>query len=81
MSVRLLSDDLNIMSAAPQPLDPSRRERALDRLFEHCELAGRRAAFIEERRVAVRARLEQELGPELTGKLLGGLTTPSMPAF
>jgi hypothetical protein len=64
------------MSAAPQPRDPARRERALDRLFEHCELAGRRAAFIEERRVAVRARLEEELGPELTGKLLATLTSP-----
>ena len=68
------------MSAAPQPLDPTRLERALDRLSEHCELAGRRAALIEERRVAVRARLEQELGPKLTGTLLGGLTTPSTPA-
>jgi hypothetical protein len=68
---------LNIMSAAPQPLDPSRRERALDRLSEHCELAGWRAAFIEERRAVVRARLEHELGPELTGKLLVGLTTSS----
>jgi hypothetical protein len=37
-------------------------------------------ALIEERRVAVRARLEQELGPELTGTLLVGLTTPSPPA-
>jgi hypothetical protein len=37
-------------------------------------------ALIEERRVAVRARLEQELGPELTGTLLVGLTTPSAPA-
>jgi hypothetical protein len=81
MSVRRPGDDLNIMSAAPQPLDSGRRERALDRLFEHCELAGRRAAFIEERRVAVRARLEEELGAELTGKLLGSLTTPSTPAL
>ena len=63
------------MSAAPEPLDLSRRERALSRLFEHCELAGERAAFIEERRAAVRARLEQELGSELTGKLLASLTT------
>lgn len=62
------------MSAAPEPLDLSRRERALNRLFEHCELAGERAAFIEERRAAVRARLEQELGSELTGRLLASLT-------
>jgi len=65
------------MSCAPEPLDPLRRDRALDRLFEHCELAGQRARRIEERRVAVRARLEQELGPELTGKLLGSLTATS----
>ena len=65
------------MSTALQPLDPSRRERALDRLSEHCELAGWRAAFIEERRAVVRARLVQELGPELTGRLLVSLTTSS----
>jgi hypothetical protein len=65
------------MSAAPQPRDPARLERALDRLSEHCELAGRRAAFIEERRVAVRAHLERELGPELTRTLLTGLATAS----
>lgn len=72
-----MSDDLKDMSAAPQPFDPARIERALDRLFEHCELAGRRKALIEERRVAVRARLEQELGPELTRTLLTGLTIAS----
>jgi hypothetical protein len=70
-------DDLKDMSAAPQPQDAARIDRAFDRLFEHCELAGRRNAMIEERRVAVRARLEQELGPELTRQLLAGLTTVS----
>ena len=30
---------------------------------------------IEERRPQVRAQLEQELGPELTQKLLAGLST------
>ena len=65
------------MSVALQPLDPARLERALDRLSEHCELAGKRAAVIEDRRVVVRARLEQELGPELTTILLGGLATTS----
>ncbi len=69
------------MSVAPEPLDFSRRERALNRLFEHCELAGERAAFIEERRAAVRARLEHELGSELTGKLLASLTTRSTRAI
>jgi hypothetical protein len=69
------------MSAAPEPLDLSRRERALNRLFEHCELAGERAVFIEERRAAVRARLEQKLGPELTGRLLASLTTRSTHAI
>ena len=63
------------MSAAPQPRDPARLERALDRLVEHCELAEQRAVVIEERRVAVRARLERELGPELTRRLLTSLTT------
>jgi hypothetical protein len=71
---------VNIMSAAPQPRDPARLQRALDRLSEHCDLAGRRMALIEERRAAVLARLEQELGPELTGTLLVGLTTQSTPA-
>jgi hypothetical protein len=71
---------VKIMSTAPEPRDLARLERALDRLSEHCDLAGRRMALIEERRVAVRARLEQELGPELTGTLLIGLTTPTPPA-
>ena len=39
----------------------------------HCELAARRAELIEQKRVSVRARLEQELGPELTHVLLSGL--------
>ena len=68
------------MSAAPLPRDPARLQRALDRLSEHCDLAGRRMALIEERRAAVRARLEQELGPELAFTLLGGLTASSRPA-
>jgi len=68
------------MSCAPQPLDPLRCERALDRLFEHCELTGQRTKYIEQRRAAVLARLEQELGPELAFTLLGGLTASSRPA-
>jgi hypothetical protein len=65
------------MSAAPQPIDPERLDRALDRLSEHCELVGRRTLVIEDRRVAVRAELERELGSELTRLLLSGLATAS----
>jgi hypothetical protein len=65
------------MSVGPQPLDPVRLGRALDRLSEHCELVGRMTAHVEERRAVVRARLEQELGPELTRKLLTGLAPAS----
>jgi hypothetical protein len=72
-----LGDDFREMSAAPQPIDPERLDRALDRLSEHCELVGRRNSVIEERRVAVRAQLEHELGSELTRLLLSGLATAS----
>jgi hypothetical protein len=61
------------MRPVPDPLDPRRLDRALDRLSEHCELVARRTARVEERRVAVRARLERELGSELTRVLLSGL--------
>jgi hypothetical protein len=63
------------MSAAPQPFDPMRFDRALDRLTEHCELSSRMTAHIEERRVVVRAELERKLGPELTRTLLTGLAS------
>ena len=53
--------------------NPARLERALDRLAEHCELTARRHARVEERRRAVRAVLELELGPDLTRTLLTGL--------
>jgi hypothetical protein len=66
---------LRRMSAAPQNRDAARLERALDRLAEHCELNARRAAEIEERRAIVRARLEHELGSELTRVLLAGLAS------
>jgi len=65
------------MSAAPPPPDSARLDRALDRLSEHCELVARMTAHIEERRLVVRVRLEQELGPELTRKLLSGLAPAS----
>jgi hypothetical protein len=55
------------------PLDPARMERALDRLAEHCELTARRQSRIEERRVAVLARLEHDLGTDLAHMLLRGL--------
>ena len=61
------------MRGVPQNDDPARLERALDRLAEHCELTARRSAAIEEHRAAVRARLERELGAELTRMLLAGL--------
>ena len=57
--------------AAPQ--DPAGMERALDRLAEHCELTTKRQSRIEERRVAVLARLELELGPDHARTLLRGL--------
>jgi hypothetical protein len=63
------------MSVAPRDSDSARFHRALDRLADHCELSARRAAAIEERRAAVRARLEQELGSELTRTLLAGLAS------
>ena len=63
------------MSVAPQHLDPARLERALDRLAAHCEVVGRMTRHVEERRPQVRAQLERELGPELTQKLLAGLST------
>jgi hypothetical protein len=53
--------------------DPARSRRALDRLAEDCELSVKRAAEIDKRRARVRARLEHELGPELTRTLLAGL--------
>jgi len=61
------------MRGVPQNDDPARLERALDRLAEHCELSARRSAALEEHRAAVRARLELELGSELTRMLLAGL--------
>jgi hypothetical protein len=48
-------------------------ERALDRLADHCEVVARLTAHVDERRLVVRERLEQELGPELTKRLLTGL--------
>jgi hypothetical protein len=54
-------------------MDPARLDRALDRLAEQCEVVARMTATVEDRRPLVRARLEQELGPELTRMLLTGL--------
>jgi hypothetical protein len=61
------------MRGVPRNGDAARLDRALDRLAEACELTARRSEAIEERRAAVRARLEHELGSELTRKLLSGL--------
>ncbi len=63
------------MSAALQSLDRARRERALDRLYEHCELVAIRTAHLEERRAAVRAELDRRLGPELARTLLVALSS------
>lgn len=68
-----MEDDVWHMSVAPPPFDSARLERALDRLAVHCDLAVRRSAQIEQRRASVRERLEEELGSELTQKLLVGL--------
>ncbi len=64
-----------VVSAAQEPIDPERLDRALDRLYAHCELVGRRTVQIEERRAAVRAELERRLGTELTRTLLTGLAS------
>ena len=64
---------MEVVDVAPQSLDAARMERALDRLADHCEVVARLTAHVEERRVVVRERLEQELGAELTQRLLTGL--------
>jgi hypothetical protein len=64
---------VEVVDVAPQSLDAARMERALDRLADHCEVVARLTAQVEERRVVVRERLEQELGAELTQRLLTGL--------
>jgi hypothetical protein len=61
------------VSVAPQPVDPARLDRALDRLAAHCEVVGRMSAPIDQRRPNVQAQLERELGPELTRTLLAGV--------
>ena len=61
------------MNAAPQPHDAARLDRALDRLAEHCEVVARMTARVEDRRPFVRERLEEQLGVELTERLLVGL--------
>jgi hypothetical protein len=65
------------VSVAPQPVDPARLDRALDRLAAHCEVVGRMSAPIDQRRPNVQAQLERELGPELTRTLLAGLVAPA----
>ncbi len=65
------------MSAVPGSLDSARLDRALDRLADHCESVGQMTRALEERRPVVRARLEAELGPDLTRVLLAGLCAAS----
>jgi hypothetical protein len=74
MSSGALRTMSKVMSVAPEHLDPARLDRALDRLAAHCEVVGRMTRHVEERRPQVRAQLERELGPELTRKLLAGLS-------
>jgi hypothetical protein len=69
-AARTMTED---MRGVPRNDEAARLDRALDRLAEACELTARRSEAIEERRAAVRARLEHELGSELTRKLLSGL--------
>jgi hypothetical protein len=64
---------VEVVDVAPQSLDAARMERALDRLADHCEVVARLTAHVDERRLVVRERLEQELGAELTQRLLTGL--------
>lgn len=64
---------MEVVDVAPQSLDAARMERALDRLADHCEVVARLTAHVDERRLVVRERLEQELGAELTQRLLSGL--------
>jgi hypothetical protein len=73
--VRPGNDDIEDMGDALRQSDQARNRRALDRIAEHCELSARRAAAIDDRRTQVRARLEHELGPELTRALLTGLAS------
>ena len=73
MSSGAVGTMIDDMRGVPRNDDPARLDRALDRLAEHCELTAQRAAAIEERRAAVRARLEHELGSDLTRMLLAGL--------
>jgi hypothetical protein len=64
---------VEVVDVAPQSVDAARMERALDRLADHCEVVARLTAHVDERRLVVRERLEQELGAELTQRLLSGL--------
>jgi hypothetical protein len=61
------------MSAAPEPIEPRRLERALERIQADCELMDRMTA-VDDGRPSVQDRLEQEIGRELTTILLIGLT-------
>jgi hypothetical protein len=64
------------MSAAPDSFDADRAERGLERLLGHFVLVDRMTA--NTRRVAAQKRLEHELGPELTRRLLSGLSSAAV---
>ena len=61
------------MRGVPRNDEPARLDRAHHHLAEPCVMTARRTAAVEERRAAVRARLEHELGSELTRMLIAGL--------
>jgi hypothetical protein len=61
------------MSAAPDTFDSARAERGLERLLGHFVLVERMTASTA--RVDAQKRLERELGPELTRRLLTGLSS------
>jgi hypothetical protein len=64
------------MSAAPDWIEATRVDRGLDRLIGHCALMSRMTTATPARSPA-RERLERELGPELTQRLVRGLSSAS----
>ena len=61
------------MRGVPRNDEPARLDRARERRGEHSELSPQPTAAGEVRGAAVRARLERELGSELTRMLIAGL--------
>jgi hypothetical protein len=61
------------MSAAADMFNDARAKRGLERLLGHCQLIGHMTA--DTQRVEARKRLEFELGPELTRRLVSRLSS------